>query len=126
MWLRAQARSLREASAGMYVSRNSIISGEMDRISRSATTGGDEAIGLGFSSDGITWTGYDADGDGKADPVFNGTYVSGDWDYNYVSRATIIKNADEFNNSELLIVASATTQHLNKNGDPLTYYEIAK
>jgi hypothetical protein len=59
------------------------------------TTGGDEAIGLGFSADGITWSGYDADGDGKADPVLNGTYVSGDWDYNYVSRATIIKNADD-------------------------------
>jgi len=58
------------------------------------TTGGDEAIGLGFSSDGITWTGYDANGDGKADPVLNGTYVSGDWDYDYVSRATIIKNGD--------------------------------
>jgi hypothetical protein len=59
------------------------------------TTGGDEAIGLGFSSDGITWTGYDADDDGKADPVLDGTYTSGDWDYNYVSRATIIKNADD-------------------------------
>jgi hypothetical protein len=59
------------------------------------TTGGDEAIGLGFSSDGITWTGYDADGDGKADPALEGTYVAGDWDYNYVSRATIIKNADD-------------------------------
>ncbi len=59
------------------------------------TTGGDEAIGLGFSSDGITWTGYDADGDGKADPVLSGTYHAGDWDYNYVSRATIIKNADD-------------------------------
>ena len=59
------------------------------------TTGGDEAIGLGFSSDGITWTGYDADDNGKADPVLEGTYASGDWDYNYVSRATIIKNADD-------------------------------
>ena len=59
------------------------------------TTGGDEAIGLGFSSDGIIWTGYDADSDGKADPVLDGTYVTGDWDYNYVSRATIIKNADD-------------------------------
>lgn len=59
------------------------------------TTGGDEAIGLGFSSDGITWTGYDADGNGKADPVLSGTYVGGDWDYNYASRATIIKNADD-------------------------------
>jgi hypothetical protein len=59
------------------------------------TTGGDESIGLGFSSDGITWTGYDADSDGKADPVLQGTYASGDWNYNYVSRATIIKNADD-------------------------------
>jgi len=59
------------------------------------TTGGDEAIGIGFSADGITWTGYDVDSDDKADPVLNGTYVSGDWDYNYVSRATIIKNADD-------------------------------
>jgi hypothetical protein len=59
------------------------------------TTGGDEAIGLGFAADGITWTGYDADSDGKADPVLNGTYNSGDWDYNYVGRATIIKNADD-------------------------------
>jgi hypothetical protein len=59
------------------------------------TTGGDEAVGLGFSSDAITWTGYDADSDGKADAVLSGTYVSGDWDENYVSRATIIKNADD-------------------------------
>lgn len=58
------------------------------------TTGGSEALGLGFSADGITWTGYDADSDGKADPVFEGTGVVGDWDENYVSRATIIKNAD--------------------------------
>ncbi len=55
------------------------------------TTGGDEAIGVGFSSDGITWTGYDPDGNGKANPVLEGTYVSGDWDRNYTSRATIIK-----------------------------------
>jgi uncharacterized repeat protein (TIGR01451 family) len=53
------------------------------------TTGGDEAIGLGFSADGVTWTGYDPDDDGDADEVMNGTYVDGDWDYNYVSRATI-------------------------------------
>jgi len=57
------------------------------------TTGGTEAIGLGFSSDGITWTGYDANSDGKADPVLEGSYVDGDWDKTYVSRATIIKNA---------------------------------
>ncbi|MDZ7330959.1 MAG: T9SS type A sorting domain-containing protein [candidate division KSB1 bacterium] len=55
------------------------------------TTGGDEAIGVGFSSDGITWTGYDPDGNGKANAVLEGTYISGDWDRNYVSRATIIK-----------------------------------
>jgi uncharacterized repeat protein (TIGR01451 family) len=53
------------------------------------TTGGDEAIGLGFSADGVTWTGYDAGGDGQADAVMNGTYVSGDWDFNYLSRATV-------------------------------------
>ncbi len=58
------------------------------------TTGGTESIGLGFSNDGITWTGYDADNDGNADPVLSGTSV-GEWDYNYVSRATIIKNADD-------------------------------
>ena len=59
------------------------------------TTGGDEAIGLGFSEDGITWTAYDADDDGKAAPVLQGTYVDGDWDKNYVSRCTVIKGDDE-------------------------------
>ena len=59
------------------------------------TSGGTESIGLGFSSDGIIWTGYDAGSDGNADPVLKGTYVSGEWDYNYVSRATIIKNAND-------------------------------
>ena len=56
------------------------------------TTGGNESIGLAFSSDGITWTGYDADSDGSADPVLAGTAVIGDWDTDYVSRATVIKN----------------------------------
>ena len=56
------------------------------------TTGGDESIGLGFSKDGITWTGYDSDNDNIADPVFQGTSSSVDWDSDYVSRATIIKN----------------------------------
>ncbi len=55
------------------------------------TTGGTESIGLAFSADGIAWTGYDADSDGDADPVLTGTFVAGDWDYDYVSRATIIK-----------------------------------
>ncbi len=41
-------------------------------------------------------------------------------------KGTVIKNADETKNSELLIVASATTQHLNKQGEALTYCEIAK
>ena len=60
------------------------------------TTGGLERIGLAFSSDGITWIGYDdSDADTDADPVFEGTFVSGDGDYNFVSRATIIKNADD-------------------------------
>jgi len=57
------------------------------------TTGGDESTGLGYSSDGITWTGYDSNSDGTADPVFQGTYVGGDWDRNYATRATIIKNS---------------------------------
>jgi len=59
------------------------------------TTGGTESIGLAFSSNGIIWTGYDADSNGKADPVLTGTGTHGDWDENYVSRATIIKNTDD-------------------------------
>jgi len=59
------------------------------RLYYDGTTGGDEAIGLGFSADGVTWTGCDADNDGDADEVMNGTYVLGDWDYNYASRATV-------------------------------------
>lgn len=55
------------------------------------TTGGTESIGLAFSSDGITWTGYDGNSDGKADAVLTGTFNPGDWDYDYVSRATVIK-----------------------------------
>ncbi len=59
-------------------------------------TGGEESIGLAFSTDGIIWTGYDANNDGQADPVLTGTFQAGDWDYNFVSRATIIKRADNF------------------------------
>ena len=55
------------------------------------TTGGAERIGLGFSSDGVTWTGYDANADGQADPVLQGSGAG--WDSNYVSRATVIKNS---------------------------------
>lgn len=58
------------------------------------TTGGDESIGLGYSSDGITWEGYDSNSDGKADAVFTGTDNPSDWDADYASRATIIKNSD--------------------------------
>ncbi len=58
------------------------------------TTGGVESIGLGYSSDGVVWNGYDGDGDGNADPVLSGTYDPGDWEYDFVSRATIIRNAD--------------------------------
>lgn len=58
------------------------------------TTGGTESTGVGFSSDGITWMGFDSNGDNKADPVLSGTYVSGDWDYNYAGRATILQKAD--------------------------------
>jgi uncharacterized repeat protein (TIGR01451 family) len=53
------------------------------------TTGGDEGIGLSFSADGVTWTGYDSNGDGSADAVLTGTDVLGDWDADYVSRATV-------------------------------------
>jgi hypothetical protein len=56
------------------------------------TTGGEEAIGLAYSADGILWHGHDADGDGRADPVLEGTRLAGDWDYDYVSRATIIRS----------------------------------
>jgi len=60
------------------------------------TTGGTESIGLGYSSDGILWNGYDSNGDGNADPVLEGTYVIGDWDYDFVSRATIIKTGSMY------------------------------
>jgi len=59
------------------------------RMYYDGTTGGDEATGLGFSADGIVWTAYDPDSDGKANPVFSGTFVSGDWDYDYASRCTV-------------------------------------
>ncbi len=57
------------------------------------TTGGDESLGLAVSSDGINWHGY---ADGVA-PVLAGTGVGGDWDEEYVSRATVIKDgADDY------------------------------
>ena len=60
------------------------------------TTGGVESIGLGYSSNGIVWNGYDETGDGNADPVLEGTYIPGDWDYDFVSRATIIKTGSTY------------------------------
>jgi hypothetical protein len=58
------------------------------------TTGGSESIGLGFSSDGIVWTGYDADSDGNADPVLEGS--GSGWDATYVSRCTVMKEAGTY------------------------------
>ena len=58
------------------------------------TTGGTESIGIGFSSDGVTWTGLDTNSDGHSDPALSGTFIPGDWDYDFTSRATIIKRAD--------------------------------
>jgi hypothetical protein len=55
------------------------------------TTGGDESLGLAVSNDGITWEGYN----GGGAPVLAGTGVSGDWDEDYVSRATVIKEDED-------------------------------
>ncbi|MBN2578206.1 MAG: PEP-CTERM sorting domain-containing protein [Pirellulales bacterium] len=55
------------------------------------TTGGDESIGLAVSNDGLNWEGYN----GGVAPVLAGTLVSGDWDYNYVSRCTVSKENDD-------------------------------
>ena len=55
------------------------------------TTGGDESLGLAVSNDGINWQGYN----GGVAPVLAGTGVSGDWDADYVSRATVIKEHDD-------------------------------
>jgi hypothetical protein len=57
------------------------------------TTGGEESIGIAFSDDGITWIGYDPDSNGLANPVMTGTYQAGDWDYDFTSRATILKHS---------------------------------
>jgi len=53
------------------------------------TTGGTEVLGLAFSANGITWTGYDANSDGAADPILTGS--GSGWDATYVSRATVLK-----------------------------------
>ena len=58
------------------------------------TPGGTEAIFLGFSADGITWTAYDGDGNGKADPVLSGTSNAGDWDFSHVSRPAVVESPD--------------------------------
>lgn len=57
-----------------------------------ATTGGSEALGLAVSNDGINWQGYN----GGIAAVLGGTYSGNpDWDENYVSRATVIKENDD-------------------------------
>ncbi len=53
------------------------------------TPGNVERIGAGFSSDGVTWTGYDRNGDGNADPVLTGSESA--WDANYVYACTVLK-----------------------------------
>ncbi len=55
------------------------------------TTGGTESTGFAYSTDGITWNGYDADTDGDADPILQGTASA--WDHNYAVGWTIVKNA---------------------------------
>ena len=56
------------------------------------TTGGDEALGLAVSNDGMNWQGYN---NGVA-PVFAGTYSGNpDWDEDYATRATVIKESDD-------------------------------
>jgi hypothetical protein len=48
-------------------------------------------LGLAVSNDGLNWQGYNA---GVA-PVLAGSGVSLTWDYNYVSRATVLKENDD-------------------------------
>jgi len=69
------------------------------------SSGGTESIGLGYSVDGITWIGYDADDNGVADPVFAGSGYLGNsswdcsspsWDCNYVSRGSVFKTTTGF------------------------------
>jgi hypothetical protein len=53
------------------------------------TTGGAESLGLAVSNDGVNWQGYN----GGSAAVFAGTGVTGDWDMDYASRGTIIKES---------------------------------
>jgi hypothetical protein len=55
------------------------------------TTGGTESLGLAVSNDGLNWQGYN----GGVAPVLAGTGVTGNWDYNFVSRATVLKENDD-------------------------------
>lgn len=59
------------------------------RMYYDGTSGANESIGVGFSRDGITWTGYDRNGDGKADPVLTGS--GSGWDAHYVYPCTVLK-----------------------------------
>jgi hypothetical protein len=57
------------------------------------TTGGVESLGLAVSNDGLNWQGYN----GGAAAVLAGTGVIGDWDKDFASRGTIIReNADVY------------------------------
>lgn len=49
---------------------------------------------MGFSSDGITWIGYDKNGDGKADPILTGSSFG--WDANYVYPCTVLKLGSKY------------------------------
>jgi predicted GH43/DUF377 family glycosyl hydrolase len=57
------------------------------------TSGNSESLGLAVSDDGINWEGYTVGG--VAVPVLTGSHVSGAWDQNYVSRATVLKENDD-------------------------------
>ncbi|MCS7098125.1 MAG: hypothetical protein NZ922_04015 [Candidatus Methanomethyliaceae archaeon] len=64
------------------------------RMYYDGTPGHNESIGVGFSSDGITWIGYDKNGDGKADPVLTGSSFG--WDANYVYPCTVLKLGSKY------------------------------
>lgn len=51
-------------------------------------------VGLAYSEDGITWTGYDRTGNGRADPIFTGSGTPNTWDKHSVIANTVIKNDD--------------------------------
>ncbi|MCX8181691.1 MAG: hypothetical protein N3D12_01090 [Candidatus Methanomethyliaceae archaeon] len=58
------------------------------------TSGGNESLGVCFSSDGVIWNGYDQNGDGKADPVLTGS--GSGWDAQYVYPCTVLKIGSQY------------------------------